>query len=557
MATDPSQPVDLAHRSMLGLVAFVVLVGAVSVGVSATFALSGVVAALAAWLGLFAAVLGLRWWGARRGAPVRGARLVVGVAAILGAGVVGLTFAQGGRPWPPWTYPPALGLVAVGCLVLVGYFELDRRDRAPWAPAVAAWGRAVAWVAVVASASTAARWLDRPWGEGATVRALCVALALVGLELVLRDLGTRGQRTTPRERDWPEHVALLRVPFSHLNPVVSVFQVLDGWFGIDLRSTWALTFLRRSLEPLAVGLAVAGWLSTGLVMVHPWETGVRVRLGRPIPGEVAPGLHLALPWPLESVVRVPTARVLAMPIGHELPEDGAEEEEEEEGPEDVLWARSHGEEYTLLLGDGRDLVTLDGVLQYRIVDAHRWLFTCQNPEEAVRGVAYRAVMRHTVSKTLDQVLSENLSAAADAMVASMREDLEAMDLGVQVVSLALKGLHPPFAVAEDYQRVVSAQIEERTRVIRAEAYRARTLLAAEAEALEALSTARSEAVERVAAATGEALGFMAVQAQWRAQPALFKHRRRMEALERELAGQNLVVIDHRIEAQGGALWLLE
>ncbi len=46
-------------------------------------------------------------------------------------------------------------------------------------------------------------------------------------------------------------------------------------------------------------------------------------------------------------------------VGHEGQEEG--------GPENVLWAVEHAaNEYTLLLGNGRDLITVDAAVQFRI-----------------------------------------------------------------------------------------------------------------------------------------------------------------------------------------------
>ena len=61
-----------------------------------------------------------------------------------------------------------------------------------------------------------------------------------------------------------------------------------------------------------------------------------------------PGLHLHWPWPIDQVFRIAVQQVQAVSVGHEG--------QEAEGPENVLWARQHAaNEYTLLLGNGRDL----------------------------------------------------------------------------------------------------------------------------------------------------------------------------------------------------------
>ena len=43
-------------------------------------------------------------------------------------------------------------------------------------------------------------------------------------------------------------------------------------------------------------------------------------------------------------------------------------------------------EYTLLLGNGRDLITVDAAVQFRISDARAWRYHSQNPG----GCALRA-----------------------------------------------------------------------------------------------------------------------------------------------------------------------
>ena len=58
-------------------------------------------------------------------------------------------------------------------------------------------------------------------------------------------------------------------------------------------------------------------------------------------------------------------------------------------------------EYTLLLGNGRDLITVDaGPVPHR--RRARLALQCQNPAVALKAIAYRAVMRSTVNRTLSE-----------------------------------------------------------------------------------------------------------------------------------------------------------
>jgi membrane protease subunit HflK len=235
---------------------------------------------------------------------------------------------------------------------------------------------------------------------------------------------------------------------------------------------------------------------------------------------------------------------------------GHEGEEEAVGPEDVLWARQHADnEYTLLLGNGRDLLTVDASVQFRIADARAWRYHAQNPVDALRAIAYRAVMRSTVNHTLADVLSENLVVMTAGMHKMVQQDADALGLGVEVLSFTVGGMHPPVAVAADYEGVVSAQLGKVTKVVDAQAYRNRTVPFAESAVLGGANAARAAGAEARGRAAGEAWSFLTLLSQYRAAPDEYFFRRRLETLERSLAGHRFTVVDSRFQRDGGELWI--
>ena len=195
-------------------------------------------------------------------------------------------------------------------------------------------------------------------------------------------------------------------------------------------------------------------------------------------------------------------------VGHEGEEEG--------GPEDVLWARQHAaNEYTLLLGNGRDLITIDAQVQFRITDPRAWRYHTQNPVDALRAIAYRAVMRNTVSTTLAEALSENVVRLTQA-------DARDGAAGCRCARPRRRGsgFHgrrhaPTGAVAGDYQAVVSAALRKVTMVADANSYRNGVVPRADATALSAGEhRARAEGADALGRATGEASSFLTLQSQY-------------------------------------------
>jgi regulator of protease activity HflC (stomatin/prohibitin superfamily) len=452
----------------------------------------------------------------------------------------------------PTTWIAGLGVLA--CLGAAGMAatavhylaQIDPSDM-PESTALARGARVVMWLFVLAAAAVAAQWLG--WSNSAAIPAgLGVGIASLNAALCY-DLFTTSGESQSRVAAFDGDFAVTRLLGSRTNPLASLMDSTQAQLGIDLRSTWALAVVRHSLEPLVVGLALVGWLTTSLTVIGVDEQGLVERFGVPVLGApLEPGLHLHLPWPADRVFRIPVQRVQSLSVGHEGQEEG--------GPENVLWAVEHApNEYTLLLGNGRDLITIDATVQFRIRDARAWQYASQNPIDGLRAIAYRAVMRTTVNHTLAEALSENVVAMAARMRTMVQEDADALGIGVEVLDFTIGGMHPPVAVASDYQAVVSAELGKVTAVVDAQATRNRTVPYAESGVLVGANTARAEGADALAKAAGEAWSFRTLEAQYRASPVEYFFRQRLEALERALPAKRITVLDARIQRDRGELWI--
>lgn len=402
--------------------------------------------------------------------------------------------------------------------------------------------RVLAWIFVLAALSVALTWAEQPRLTRIPQLVIAVTNAAVCYSLLTMMSGA--------DEGVNFRIGVLSVLGSRPNILGSLLDSAEAQLGIDLRSTWALTVVRRSVEPLVIGLFLMGWLSTSLTVVGVDEEGLVERLGVPVSGQaLQPGLHVHLPWPFDHVFRIPSKRVQSINVGHEG--------EEQEGPENVLWAVEHAaNEYTLLLGNGRDLITIDAAVHFRITDAHAWHYNCQNPSDAMKAIAYRAVMRTTVNNTLTDALSENVVTATGHIKSLVQQDADALKLGVEVTGFTVGGMHPPVAVASAYQGVVSAQVGKVTAVINAQVFRNQTVPSAQTIVLVNANRAQADGANARARAAGEAASFVTLDSRYRSEPQDYFFRRRLEKLEQDLAGRRFVIVDSRFQRDGGELWVI-
>lgn len=421
------------------------------------------------------------------------------------------------------------------------WFLAQRPEEFPEARAVGGLLRAAQWVAVPGALGLIAHGLQWSRVDLWVGRALLVLVGVLAIEQAARAVVSFV--TAPRSAEAiraPIALLVAESLFAASNPLLSALEMLESRSGVSVRSSYVLGYIRRAVPGVATGMVLIFWLLTSLVSIQPEEVGVLTRLGRlPANPRLNPGLHLKLPWPIDRVRVVPAERVQTLVIGHESTE----------ALPYILWDKRHvKQEYKLVLDEGRELVSLDAHVYYRIRDPVEYVVNLQNPEAALESYAYRALMREIVETDLDRVLAVERATFPEKLRQALQRELDASETGVEVIRVALRGIHPPVDVARAYQSVVSAQVERITLATRAHAERAEGLPNAEAEKDTEIKAARAFAATRLGDARGEASRFRAVEAAYSASPHEYRERIWRETMERGVADKRLYLMDGQKQA---------
>ena len=117
-----------------------------------------------------------------------------------------------------------------------------------------------------------------------------------------------------------------------------------------------------------IGLAVVVVLLAGWSMfyrVDASDEGVVLRFGRKV-ATVPPGLHVKIPWPIDTVYKVPVQRIQTLEFGFETSRAGRKTLYAPKTTEDLAVAE-------MLTGD-LNLGHVEWIVQYRVKDPMDFLF---------------------------------------------------------------------------------------------------------------------------------------------------------------------------------------
>ncbi len=287
---------------------------------------------------------------------------------------------------------------------------------------------------------------------------------------------------------------------------------------------------RGPLTAALLALLTVGWLGSGWTVVGPDEVGIVLRAGRVVgsgPDAIhPPGLLMALPRPIDDVIRVKTRRVWEVEITtlhHGLP-PGIDPLTAPVDPERTGYA---------LTGD-RNVVQTILVARFQIDDPIAWALSHADPEAQVSRAVEAATVQCIGETEVDVVLGEGRDQLLRRLLVRAQQQLDTARLGVQLVAVELVELAPALQVMDAFEQVQSAYITAETRVKEAERYRATTLPAAEGAAGIAVKRAEVASTERMAEARGGAAIFTALAAASRPDPEVFRERIYRERIEHAL-----------------------
>ena len=269
---------------------------------------------------------------------------------------------------------------------------------------------------------------------------------------------------------------------------------------------------------IILGLAAITAFS-GIYVVDETENAVITRFGKYTKTE-GPGLHTKLPFGIEKNYNVDIKTIRAEQFGFKTVKSGRNNE----------YRNNISEESEMLTGD-LNIVDVEWVIQYKVVEPKSWLFNIYERQQTIRDISRSVINTLVGDRTIFDVMSVDRSTIQNLAQEQMNNQFNSLGLGINVTTVQLQNVVPPSEVQEAFEDVNKAS-QDMKRLINEgkEAYNSE-IPKAQGEADRQIQIAEGYAAERINMAKGDVARFNSVYEEYKRSPRVTKERIYLETMD--------------------------
>ena len=270
------------------------------------------------------------------------------------------------------------------------------------------------------------------------------------------------------------------------------------------------------------------WIISGAYIVPADQQAVVTRFGAVVNPRVPPGIHYALPWPVDSVYKLKVRQLQRTLIGGEIP--------------DAILGRTEPSLSEFLSGD-QNLLNVRVVVQYSVRDPKDFLFQTVDVERVVRAAVESELARRIARTPVDDILTTEKIAIQNDVLQSARHALDGYQVGVTISSINIEDVTPPAEAADAFRGVAGARADAIRLVNEAEGYANDLIPRARGEAAQLAEDSQAYKDGKINRAAGDAARFDEVADEYAKAPQVTATRAYVEAMEQILPKIKKVIAD--------------
>ena len=285
---------------------------------------------------------------------------------------------------------------------------------------------------------------------------------------------------------------------------------------------------QRSRFKQAAYAAASIWLLTSVFLVAADQQAVVTRFGKVVEPRVLPGIHLALPWPIERVTKLKVQQLRRLVVGGDLP--------------DSVLGRAQPLASQFLTGD-QNIINLRVAVQYTVGVPADYLYGAQDAEKAAGAAVEAELARRIAARTVDAILTTEKAAIQDEVRAAAQKRINDYRAGVLLSTVNIESVTPPPEASDAFRDVASARADSVRIVNEAQGYSNDLLPRARGEARQMIEAASAYKQRKVNEAGGDAARFTQIEAEYSKAAVVTGDRLYVEAMEQILPRIRKLIVD--------------
>jgi membrane protease subunit HflK len=205
-------------------------------------------------------------------------------------------------------------------------------------------------------------------------------------------------------------------------------------------------------------------------------------------------------------------------------------------------------ESIMLTGD-LNIVDVEWIIQYRVVDPKAWVFNVHERRETIRDVSRSVINMLVGDRAIMDIMGIERSAIENEALVIMNDTFSEYVLGINVIAVRLQNVTPPSGVQEAFEDVNRA-IQDRERLINEgqQAYN-EAIPRARGDADRMVQEAQGYALERINRANGDVARFNSVFEEFQRAPEVTRQRLYYEMIEEVFKNEDgMTIIDRNLNS---------
>src|SRR5260221_8557703 len=277
------------------------------------------------------------------------------------------------------------------------------------------------------------------------------------------------------------------------------------------------------------GIAIlAVWILTSVYLVAPDQQAVVTRFGAVVEPRVLPGIHLSLPWPIDSVTKLKVQQLQRLVVGGDLP--------------DGVLGRMQPLQSQWITGD-QNIINMRVVVQYSVSIPADYLFQSQDVARAVGAAVESEMARRIATRNVDAVLTTEKAAIQEEVRAASQKRINDYRSGVLLSTINIESVTPPPEAADSFRDVASARADAVRIVNQAEGYANDVIPKARGEARQLIEESEAYKQKNINEAGGDAARFTPVAREYAKAAQVTGDRPYTEAMEQILPRPQKMIVD--------------